>query len=58
MSAKVFVTQPTTIADMKLRIQHAFQNIIDDTLQRIENNFRLRVMQYIDQNGGVFEHLR
>lgn len=55
---KVCATQPTTIADMKLRIERAFRDITDGTLQRVENNFRLRVTQCIDQNGGVFEHLR
>lgn len=38
---KVFAISIT--ADMKLRIEHAFQNITDNTLQKVEN-FRLRVI--------------
>jgi len=32
---KMFATQPMTIADMKLRIKHAFQIITAGTLQRV-----------------------
>ncbi|EZA53812.1 hypothetical protein X777_06628, partial [Ooceraea biroi] len=40
VKVKVFARQLTTyIADMKLRIKHAFQDINDDTLQRVENKF-------------------
>jgi len=45
---KMFATQPTTIADMKLRIKRAFQNITAGTLQRVQNDFQSRVIQCID----------
>lgn len=36
---KVYATQSTTIADIKLRIERAFRDITGGTLRKVENNF-------------------
>lgn len=55
---KVYATQPTTIADMQERIREAFRSITPEILRNVRNDFRRRVLVCVQQNGGLFEHLR
>lgn len=55
---RVFLTEPTTIENMKDRIRNAFEEITPEVLQRVRASFQMRLTQCIQVNGGVFEHLR
>lgn len=55
---KVYATEPTTIEDMQERIREAFRSITPQILRNVQNDFRRRVRVCIQQNGGLFEHLR
>lgn len=54
---KVYKEETTTVEDMKIRIQNAFETITPEMLNKVKNEFRQRVRLCIDKQGRHFEHL-
>ncbi|EFA11950.1 hypothetical protein TcasGA2_TC005110 [Tribolium castaneum] len=54
----VYREAPTTIEDMRERIQNAFTEMNELNLAaRVHANFKRRIRLCLDQNGHQFEHL-
>ena len=55
LKEKVYSRRLHTIPDLKMAIQEEIRAIPNDMIQRVMTNFRERLQQCIDTNGG---HLR
>ena len=57
LKSLVYTNRPKTLGMLKNNIRAAIANIDTGTLEKVEQNFRFRLSQCIDQNGGHLQDI-
>uniref|UniRef100_A0A8D8T5N1 Uncharacterized protein n=1 Tax=Cacopsylla melanoneura TaxID=428564 RepID=A0A8D8T5N1_9HEMI len=57
LKSVVYRTPPSTIEDLKIRIQTACNNITPETFKNVRAEFHNRMFYCLEVNGQHFEHL-